>query len=66
MSIIKLEINQKSIEQKVKEAAAQKIKTTNFYINCPKCNAVITAISGNAQCPFCKTMITLDTSSVNL
>lgn len=56
---MKFEFDKNAIEQKIKEAARQKVSTQPHNVNCPHCNAFISIPQGKHPCPFCGKEINL-------
>lgn len=57
---MKINFNSKSIEEKIKTAAFNKVSQMTFEIKCPHCHKVVSASSGKQICPLCHKPIDLN------
>ena len=60
----KINIDKAAIENKVKQAATDKVMRGVYQVECPHCHAKINVMSGKCYCPVCRNPVEL-TMNIN-
>ena len=60
----KIDIDHASIQDKIRQAATEKVMHRVYQVECPYCHMAISVVPGECYCPYCRSKVEL-TMNIN-